>query len=128
MVKGKENLHNIEDLAIREFKLGCKSLLDDLKSFHTTKKRLIEHCFQKLLDNVPNEIINAPYNECIEEFFEKVNSKEFEELNSNKKVENNKDLVVDQSICDSTISTATSAVKANITALEDELLYYNNKI
>ena len=47
------------------FILECRNTLAELEAYHQSKKRQIEHCFQKLLDNIPQEIKNISINECI---------------------------------------------------------------
>lgn len=86
---------NSNDLAICDFKLGCKEVLDELTVYHANKKREIEHCFQKLIDNIPREIINTPINECISQFIQF--SKEME-LDANEARTSGS--VIDESVCD----------------------------
>ena len=51
------------NLAIDNFKLEAKTLLDDLQARYTEKERLIVKTFNKLFDNLPDSIRNSPINE-----------------------------------------------------------------
>ena len=107
---------NTDDLAFINFKLGCKSILDELESLYSGKKRQIEMCFDRLIDNVPNEIVDASITECLEDYFGSLKSRTFQEL------VHKPDEVIDHSVCDSTISIAsTEKAPSNLTSLEDEL-------
>jgi hypothetical protein len=67
-------------VAINNFQIETQSILSELETYHLSKKRQIEHCFQKLFDNIPSQIINIPLNKCIDEYLayrqEKENNKE----------------------------------------------------
>lgn len=107
---------NTDDLAFIDFKLGCKSILNELGSVYSGKKRQIEMCFDRLIDNVPGEIVNASITECLEDYLENMESNEFQILDPKQ------DEIVEQSLCDMTVSIASSEkAPSNLTALEDEL-------
>lgn len=57
-----------DTIAYDNFKLEAKNIIIELDEYHSTKKRQIEHCFAKLLDNIPKEIIDLPINQCIEDY------------------------------------------------------------
>jgi hypothetical protein len=83
-------------LAINNFLLESKPLFDELDAFHSNKKRQIEHCFQKLLDNVPKEIMNVSINQCIKDFLE------LYQANHKLEIKNKPPgTEIEQSICDS---------------------------
>lgn len=62
--------NNNNDLAICNFKMGCQEIIKDLEKFNQKKTRDIGHCFLKLTDNIPKEIINAPINFCLDYYAE----------------------------------------------------------
>lgn len=64
------------NLALNNFKIETQSILTELQAYHGSKKRQIEHCFQKLFDNIPSQIINAPINKCIDEYLTYIHDKE----------------------------------------------------
>ncbi|CAF0985233.1 unnamed protein product [Brachionus calyciflorus] len=109
-----------DDLSFMNFTMSCKGILDEFTVMHSSKKRQIEMVFDRLIDNVPNEIINAPITECLQEYFDSLKTKEFQILAPAK--EKNEE-VVDESVCDSTISVASNdKAPSNLTTLEDELV------
>lgn len=104
------------DIAIYNFKMGCHEVMKDLEKFNLNKKRDIDHCFSKLTDNIPKEIINAPINYCLNYYAEfcyenenkdteSASNSEYAQAASNtvpvsaaaKKDDN---LVIDDSVCD----------------------------
>lgn len=106
---------NTKDLDFINFKLSCKSILNELESLYSGKKRQIEMCFDRLIDNVPNEIMNASITECLEDYFSSLKSENFQNLAQKP------DEVIDQSICDSTISVASTEKAPSNFTLDDEL-------
>lgn len=113
---GSSGASSNSDIAIYNFKMGCNEVMDDLKKFNQKKTRDIEHCFFKLTDNIPKEIINAPINYCLNyyaEFCYENENKEASESASNTETASNavpvstaaaakkdENLVIDDSVCD----------------------------
>ena len=71
-------------LAFKNFMLECGNIQCELKDFHESRLRQIEHCFQKLSDNVPNEIKNTPISVCFREFEEALESNAIKTVASKK--------------------------------------------
>ena len=113
--------NKVDDIAIKNFKMNANSILDELRSYHSSKKRQIEHCFQKLFDNTSQLILKAPIDKIIEDFWR---SKEYETLQKESQKANHENLIVDQSI-DGTLCTAHKANGGgggamNLTGLDDD--------
>ena len=103
----------VDDIDLKRFKYEANAILDELRSCHMAKKRQIEHCFFKLLDNTAHQILDAPINKCIEDFLK---SKELDELKENV---NSEEQIVDQSISDENVPSG-KPVDTNLTNLEYE--------
>lgn len=74
--------NNNNDLAFCNFKMGCQEIIKDLEKFNMKKTRDIGHCFTKLTDNIPKEIINAPINFCLDYYAEFCYETEKKEANA----------------------------------------------
>ena len=55
-------------LTLNGFKLESDTILNELTVYHETKKRLIEHTFTKLFDNLPASIKDLPINQCMADY------------------------------------------------------------
>ena len=83
-------------LTLNNFKLESETIINELSAYHLSKKRLIEHTFQKLFDNLPASIKYLPINECMNDYVTII--KELKE-NSNKNVNTDKENeIIDESI------------------------------
>jgi len=61
-------MHSERSLIIESFMLDSKNVLSSVDALHDQKSRQIEHAFQKLRDNCPNEITSSKFFECINEY------------------------------------------------------------
>jgi hypothetical protein len=111
MMFNESEISFVDDIELKRFKYEANSILDELRSCHMAKKRQIEHCFLKLLDNTSHQILDAPINQCIEDYLK---SREFEEHNENGEI-------VDQSLSDENPTASNKKqVDSNMTNLEYE--------
>ena len=64
-----------KSITLENFKLESRNLLAELENYYEVKKRSIDHCFQILLDNLPNEIKNIPINKIYESYANQIEEK-----------------------------------------------------
>lgn len=114
------------DLAIDNFKMGCHEIIKNLEKFNQKKARDIDHCFFKLTENIPKEIVNAPINYCLNyyaEFCENEQQIEKEEATAPvsaaaataaKTMPKKDDMqsVIDESVCDNKEQQQQKSTKA----------------
>lgn len=62
-------------ITFENFKLESKNILAELETYYEAKKRSIDHCFQILLDNLPNEIKNVSINKIYESYLNQIEQK-----------------------------------------------------
>ena len=55
-------------VSLKNFKIDAETILSELSAYHVAKKRLIEHTFQKLFDNLPASIKDMPANQCMSDY------------------------------------------------------------
>jgi hypothetical protein len=84
-----------QKMTINNFKLESETLLNELTAYHESKKRLIEHTFQKLFDNLPASIKDLPINQCMSDY-----SAILKEIKENQEDEEKNNEIIDESIND----------------------------
>jgi hypothetical protein len=74
-------------MTLNNFKVQSEAILNELTAYHSSKRRLIEHTFQKLFDNLPATIKDFPVYPSIDDYLTMV--KEEKEAKAKAKDKNN---------------------------------------
>ncbi len=84
-----------QKMTLNNFKVETEALLNELNAYHESKKRLIEHTFQKLFDNIPVSIKDLPINQCMSDY-----ATILKEIKENRDSEEMNSEIIDESIND----------------------------
>ena len=111
---------SMDDMFIKEFEIKAKDVLNELRSFHETKRRQIELCFSKLVDNTSSHILDSPLSTCIAEYVEYEAGKEND---SQPMATADDDQIIDQSLTETDMPHLAGVTTANMTVIDDEIKF-----